>query len=330
MRLLGRVVALITAAGCGASSDMQSQQGTVASVASRDTLGAAPSGVRRIAVQARPELVENSGATASATQAGIVFTINDSGNEPLLFAFDTTGADRGVWRVTRARNTDWEATSVGTCGGAAAGVPNACIYLGDVGDNDARRPNRTIYRVPEPRAETAGFTGSLAAEALVYRYADGPHDVEAMYVAPNGNVLLITKRLIKAHDGRRRPALVFEIPASAWGSTTAPVVAALVDSLPIVPGSAPRRQITDAALSPDGRRLAVRTYAQVFVFRTDSATGRVDGATPPSVCNLAPLGRSQGEGIAWLGLGDLVLTSEGRQSPMVALTCPMPAARTTP
>jgi hypothetical protein len=330
MRLPGRIVALIAVAGCGASSDMQSQQAAVASVAGRDTLGAVPTGVRRIPVQARPELVENSGATASATQPGIIFTMNDSGNDPLVFAFDTTGADRGVWRVTSARNTDWEATSVGTCRGAAAGAPNACIYLGDVGDNDARRRNRTIYRIPEPRAETAGFTGSVAAEALVYRYADGPHDVEAMYVAPNGNVFLITKRLLRAPDGRRRPALVFELPASAWGSTTAPIVAALVDSLPIVPGSAQRRQITDAALSPDGRRLAVRTYVQVFVFRTDSATGRVDGATPPSVCNLAPLGRAQGEGIAWLGRGEMVLTAEGRQSPMIVLTCPMPAARTTP
>ena len=151
-----------------------------------------------------------------------------------------------------------------------------------------------------------------------------------MSAAPNGTGFLITKRLLRATDGRLRPALVFELPGSAWGGARA-VIAALVDSLPIVPGSAERRQVTDAALSPDGRLLAVRTYAQVFVFRTDSATGRVNGATPPSVCNLASVGRSRGEGIAWFARGGtLLLTSEGRRSPMVAVNCPMPAADRTP
>ena len=332
------VLVLTAVTACGASSDARTPA-AAASLVAADTMGAAPANVRRIPVQARPELVENSGATLSATQPGIIFTINDSGNEPLLFAFDTTGADRGVWRVTRSRNTDWEAMSIGPCGsanptpapdsgaGRAATTPNDCVYLGDVGDNDAKRPSRIIYRVREPAADRAGFVGSVAAEALVYRYEDGPHDVEAMYAAPNGNVFLITKRLLKAPDGRQRPALVFELPASAWGNSSAPVVAARVDSLPIVPGSASRRQITDAALSPDGRLLAVRTYAQIFVFRTDSTTGRVSHAIPPSVCNLASLGRWQGEGIAWFGRGEtLVLTSEGRSSPMFAVDCPMPAA----
>ena len=123
-------------------------------------------------------------------------------------------------------------------------------------------------------------------------------------------------------------ALVFELPHGVWGNAGTLPTAALVDSLPIVPGSGPRRLITDAALSPNGRLLAVRTYTQIFVFAADSATGRVDHRTPPAVCNLVPLGRSQGEGIAWYGRNDrLVVTSEGRAAPMVALNCPLPAAR---
>jgi len=71
----------------------------------------------------------------------------------------------------------------------------------------------------------------------------------------------------------------------------------------------------------------VRTYGQVFVFSTDSSTGRVNRDVPPSVCNLESLGRWQGEGIAWFGRGaTLVLTSEGRTSPMFAVDCPMPTA----
>jgi hypothetical protein len=95
--------------------------------------------------------------------------------------------------------------------------------------------------------------------------------------------------------------------------------------LPIVPGSAPLRYITDAALAPDARLLAVRTYAQVYTFATDPATGRVLGASPPAVCNIVALNVWPGEGVTWLGPnGKLLLTSEGRDSPMQVVDCPMP------
>src|SRR5690242_7251245 len=161
-------------------------------------MGVVPAQPLRIEVQARPELVENSAATLSHTQPGIVFTVNDSGNEPLLFALDSTGADRGVWRVQGATNVDWEAASVGPCSlGTTVDstmAPRECVYIGDVGDNQAKRKSRVIYQVVEPTAQPAGFNGSVEAKALRYRYSDGPHDVEAMYVAPNGDTYLLTKR----------------------------------------------------------------------------------------------------------------------------------------
>ena len=185
-----------------------------------------------------------------------------------------------------------------------------------------------MYRVREPAARAAGFTGDLAAQALRFQYPDGSHDVEAMYVAPDGDTFLITKRPRVDAAGRLRPALVFRLPADAWGST-APVQAELVDSLPIVPGSAPLRVITDASLSPDARTLAVRTYAQVYTFATDSLTGRVRGAIPPGVCNIVAVDLWPGEGVTWFGRsGKLLLTSEGRESPMQVVDCPMP--RSTP
>lgn len=290
-------------------------------------MGAAPGTPVAIAVQARPELIENSAAAFSHTQPGVVFTINDSGNDPLLFAFDTAGADRGVWRVSGAVNRDWESASMGPCGSgpvAATAGPNECVYIGDTGDNAGQRPSRVIYRVVEPTAQRAGFTGTVVAEALPYHYADGPHDVEAMYVAPNGDTYLITKRRLLDPGGRPRPALVFVLPRDAWARPDT-AVAQLVDSLPIVPGSAPLRAITDASLSWDAHALAVRTYAQVFTFATDSLTGRVRGAIPPGVCNIVAFDVWPGEGITWVGRSTrLLLTSEGRESPMVLIDCPMP------
>src|SRR5688500_11891129 len=103
-----------------------------------DTMGVVPAAPVAIALQAPAELTENSAATLSFTQPGVFFTINDSGHEPLLFAFDSAGTSRGVWRVTGASNMDWEAASTGPCsvgGSDASRFAQACVYIGEVGDN---------------------------------------------------------------------------------------------------------------------------------------------------------------------------------------------------
>ena len=294
-----------------------------------DSLGHVPA-ARRIAVRLRADLTESSAAVASVAQPGVLFTINDSGHEPVLYALDTAGADRGAWRVQGASNRDWEAAALGPCGarddaGAPAPGTPRCVYVGDVGDNGADRPSLSLYRVAEPTTIEPRRTGEVAAERLRFRYAEGRHDVEAMLVGADGTTYLVTKRPLRDAAGRRRPALVFALPASAWRARDSLHVAALVDSLPIVPGSGIGRLITDAALAPDGRWAAVRSYAQVWIFAADPATGRIRTAVPPSTCNVVDLDERQGEGIAWLGSsGRLLLTSEGRREPLRVIECPMP------
>jgi hypothetical protein len=278
------------------------------------SMGAPLENVVTVRLRGSRELVENSAAAMSARQPGVVFTINDSGNDPLLFAVDTTGADRGVWRVLGATNIDWEAASFGPCGAQHTGGAASCVYIGDTGENPGRLPSRAIYRLVEPDA--TGGRSEVKAEVLRYTYPDQRHDVEAMYVAPNGDIVLITKRPLMTAAGQLRPALVFRVPASAWG-TADRIVAELADSLPIVPGSIPFRLITDASLAPDARHVAVRTYAQVYVFATDTVTGAVNHAIAPTVCDLMPLGEPQGEGVTWANArGRLVFTSEGRRAPL--------------
>jgi hypothetical protein len=302
-----------------------------------DSMGVVPSDTQSIPVRAQRALIESSGAAMNVEEPGIIFTINDSGNEPILFALDTTGADRGSWRLVGASNADWEAMSIGSCGGPASPpgpfAPDRCLYIGDVGDNSAERTSRAVYRVEVPRARERGFVGELPAQRLTYTYEDSPHDVEAMYVGRDGAVNLITKRSLRDADGRPRPALVFVLPGEAWDAQAA-AVARLVDSLPIVPGSAPLRVITDASLSSDSRYLAVRTYGQVYVFATDSTTSRVIDSIAPTVCNIIGLAEPQGEGITWYGSSrKLLLTSEKLGSPLHVIACPLPPllyARRTP
>jgi len=72
------------------------------------------------------------------------------------------------------------------------------------------------------------------------------------------------------------------------------------------------RLVTAAALSPDGRRLAVRTYHDVYFFtRADSGSAqrwqRVDG-----ICALDDA-EPQGEAIDFIDADHLLLTSETTQ-----------------
>lgn len=273
-----------------------------------------PISVSRISTSINSSLVENSIGVTSVSQRGLIFGLNDSGHRPELFALDSTGTLRGQWTVPGARNRDWEAAALGPCPAS-----EWCLYIGDVGDNEASRPSVDLYRIPEPRP---GATPIQRAERLRVRYADGRHDVEAMYVGRDGSTFLITKRRLRDETGRPRPALVFRVRPSAWGADSL-AVAQLVDSLPVVPGSAGGRQVTDAALSADGERLAVRTYAELFVFEVDSSTWLPRKGVPPATCAIRSLRERQGEGIGWWWDDTrLLLTSEGRGAPLQVVSCP--------
>jgi hypothetical protein len=290
-------------------------------------MGAKPSAVRELAMREPKDLVESSAAVMSQTQPGVFFTINDSGNDAVLFAQDTAGNSRGHWKVDNATNTDWEAAARGPCLLSSldrAVTATSCLFLGDVGDNGAVRRTVTLYQVEEPVAKAGSTEGTLRSDKRVFRYPDGPHDVESMYVGPDGTTYLLTKRPLKDATGKLRGSLVFSIPAIDWlrGDT---ITATLLDSLPIVPGTSAHRNLTDASLSPDSRLLAVRTYGQVYIFVTDSSSGRIINAVAPTICNIEGVEGRPGEGITWTGAGpQLLLTREGRNAPIQIVTCPLP------
>jgi hypothetical protein len=95
-----------------------------------------------------------------------------------------------------------------------------------------------------------------------------------------------------------------------------PVVAQLVDSLPIVPqGDDSDTWVTDASFTshgPNGARLAVRTYQEVVIFEADSITGRPDSVI--ARCSLRALRERTGEAIAWMASGRMLFANEGKGS----------------
>lgn len=242
-------------------------------------------------------LAEASGAAASRTNPGLIWTIGDSGNPPDLYAIDSSGALRADFGLAGATNVDWEEVAVGPCG------LNRCVYIADTGDNGERRSEVIIYRVAEPVVGAGAPTGVRrleGAEWIRLVYPDRAHDVEAMAVTPGGEVLLVTK-------GRSGGVLLFSVSPAAWASGRT-VTATQKDSLPIVAAEGMGRLVTGMAISPDGRRLVVRTYREIYPFEL-RADGGLTPLGKPTACDI--LGREpQGEGITFLTDRKLLLTSE--------------------
>lgn len=241
---------------------------------------------------------ESSGIAVSRTHAGVLWTHNDSGDDAYVYATDLAGADRGVVRVRDARAVDWEDIALGPC----PTQRGPCLYIADTGDNNAKRASVTIYAVPEPDPPGAGRKAARSAPPAVLRlkYARGPDDVEAVYVSPRDGALYLVSK------GRDRAVRLYKVPRKAWGGDTTVTVTPL-QQLSIVPRATPGRLVTGAAIRPDGRLVAVRTYAEIYTF-VPSADGRLIPSGRP-VCQIGGL-EPQGEAIDFLDDSTFVLTSE--------------------
>ena len=248
---------------------------------------------------------EASAAAPSRSHPGTLWTFNDSGGNPVIFLLDSSGTALGGFRVEGARNRDWESLGLGRCG------TRSCLYIGDTGDNEEVRRSVTLYRVPEP--EDLALTRTRAAEVLQVEYPDGAHDVEGLFVEPDGGVVLVSK-------GRSHGVRTFRIAADAWRRPGI-AIAARLDSLPIPAGNL----VTDAAISADGRRVVIRTYTDLWFFLRDGA-GRLRPDPGRPTCAIPARTERQGEGVGFWGENDLVLTSElgvsWKGGTVTILTCP--------
>lgn len=256
---------------------------------------------------------EASGVVRSALDTGVFWGHNDSGNDPQLFAFESSGRVVASPRVRGVDNVDWEAMATGPC------PEGSCLFIGDIGDNFAVRASVSIHRLPVP---TTDVRTVAIGRTLVVRYADGPHDIEAMYAGPDSSLWLVTKRPARGRGGEARPSRVYHIPAAAWGDGAA-YTAAVVDSVPVTPGKGTHDWITDASLSellPDGtRRVVLLSYGAVHVLQADPHTGRPGALI--ARCAL-PIREKSAEGVSWLPDGRILVVNEGKSAPLYTGRCP--------
>ncbi|MFM7617670.1 MAG: hypothetical protein ACKO72_09480 [Actinomycetes bacterium] len=262
-----------------------------------------------------PALVEISGIAASRTTAGVWWVHNDSGDTARVFALDDTGAVRATLTLPGVTAIDFEDLAVGE--GPIAGVNH--LYVGDIGDNAAVRPEILVHRMVEPSVPLTGSTtGTVTGvETLRLAYPDGPHDAEALAIDPvSHSILVITKSLAGGAQTVYRAST-----ATAPGATVTMTVAGTVTTTTGLAGA-----ITGADLTRDGLQLAVRTYGGVRVVarNADLPLDRfVAGATGSVSCTGPVPAEIQGEAIGFRADGrGYVTVSEGAGAVLHRYTAP--------
>ena len=163
---------------------------TAATPAATPAAGAAPPTVA--AALAAPPNDEASGLAASRRTPGLIWTHDDSGGAPELYAVDARGQLRGSLRLDGVKAEDWEDVAAAELDG------QPWLIVGDMGDNYAKRAHTFIHLVAEPAADRlspAAPVGERPAATLKLTYADGPRDCESLAVdAGERAIYLLSKR----------------------------------------------------------------------------------------------------------------------------------------
>jgi hypothetical protein len=245
-----------------------------------------------------PRLPELSGLVAVGDQ---VLAVNDGGDQVVVHLLDA--ACQVVDVHTAAIDPyDPEDLALGADG---------TVWVADTGDNNVNRPTVALLAL-RPDGSTGVFR---------LTYPDGPHDTEALLLAPDGTPYLVTKEVLGASSVYRPTSALVD-----GGTVALAEVASVTVTLTGTPGGpvgrAGQLMVTGGAVSGDGSRLALRTYTDAYVW-TLAGSDVVGALAAPPV--RVPLPASpQGEAISFTADNQqLVVASEGLPSDLSVV--PLPA-----
>ena len=103
-------------------------------------------------------LTESSGLASSNRYDQVLWSMNDSGNAPELFALNTQGDDLGNWSLEETVQSDWEALSDFVLD------EQPYLLIADVGDNFRWKPVHSLIVVKEPDVGCLLYTSDAADE----------------------------------------------------------------------------------------------------------------------------------------------------------------------
>jgi hypothetical protein len=268
--------------------------------------------VRQVGQIDSKEVAESSGVVASRRFDGILYTHNDSGNSPSVYAIKADGTVLREYRIP-SKHTDWEDIAIDE---------QNRLYVGNIGNNNADKPQVEVFRFAEPdladaknAAKNNKKKGKKDAEGREevrvkperswrISYPDRPFDAESLFIH-EGYGYVISKMPIGL------PAAIYRF---AIEGDSQDVKLEKVADLPI------KAPVTGADLTADGKRLAVLSEAGLYLFELGGDVASVEKAAPKVV----PLPNRKLEGVCFTKAG-VVITAESREIYLVADSIPSPA-----
>lgn len=197
-----------------------------------------------------PNITESSGIVWSRRDTNVFWTHNDGGGrKQVLYAITRTGHSLAEYFVTGAAMNDWEDIAADSHGH---------LFLGDIGNNDAKRPEIFVHQVEEPEVgKTSGGTVKIT-QSWRLRYPNRPFDSESLFVwAGNGYVISKVMNDAKAE--------LFRFSLTNTAAQTLESVAQLPIDSPV----------TAADISPDGKLVAVLAKNGAYAFRIHGDPARI-------------------------------------------------------
>lgn len=237
------------------------------------------------------KLSETSGLEVTSNDT--LWSHNDSGGDPVLYAIDTNGTILDSTRLSNGLNRDWE---------ELAQDPSGNVYIGDFGNNGNGRRDLVIYKLA---ADSLG-EGLSAAGTIRFNYPDQPafppvparlhYDMEAM-VAFDDSLYLFSKNRTDPYDGYTR---LYRLPTD-----TGTYQAELIDSFNTGPGPKEFAWVTAADIRPDGKQLALLSSNKVYLFSCYPGRQFFKGAFKTLSITF-----SQKEALCWADTGRIFVTDE--------------------
>lgn len=203
-------------------------------------------------VLAKQEYDEISGMSESALYKGVIYFHEDKPGKNFIIISNTKGDDLGKIYLDGASPADWEDMAYGPGPDPAFKY----IYIADIGDNNSKNANVTVYRFPEPAISI--FNGSTEIhikefDKIKFTYSRGATNAETILLDPlTKDFYVLTKENSKS--------FLYQIPypQSTSSTTTIKPLAQLgLDFL------------TSGAISADGFEILLRNKSQIWYWKRD-------------------------------------------------------------
>ena len=209
-------------------------------------------GVLQVGVIQHPAIQESSGVIGCRFDTNIFWTHND-GRRPVLYAITRSGKSVSEFPIV-AFVHDWE---------DIANDNEGHLYVGDIGNNEAKRTQIAVHQIDEPHPRDSGKR-ILVNKTWLLLFPKKPFDCESLFIW-KGRGYVISKVF------KDQFAEIYSFPLVEQKES---LVLEFVARLPI------DSPVTAADISADGKRLAVMSKTGAWAFNIKGDVARAAEVKP--------------------------------------------------